>query len=230
MLFGSAVQTPTMFVLNRFTNLHVHSRHVTAKTSVATEEFNRITLASSTEPVNPFTKVSLSVFIFRTAWRISKASRTGSGLSSPGTASSCHSYGHVWSLTGWHTCLTLSTWTLTMDINHRTVLRDHSKLSHLSFPKAFWSKRVGISRADQTKTVSPGTKHRQTASCVWPCHVWGLLPVLLLIVPSVPTPAIPVESRRRLKVQRSGEQGQMFQCPGDLVVSYQWQFPKAHNH
>ena len=42
-------------VVNWFTNLHVQTCHVPTKTSVATEKFHNITLASLTKPVSLFT-------------------------------------------------------------------------------------------------------------------------------------------------------------------------------
>ena len=83
-------------------------------------------------------------------------------------------------------------------------------LIHLSFPKAF----------DAIGKVHLMAKH------AWPCHVEGLLTVLLPDVPSMPTFAIPVESCPQLKVQHSVELGQLSQCQEDQVVFYQWQFQR----
>ena len=63
-LLGFSVETPTMLMVNRFTNLHVQSWHVPTKTSVAAKEFHNITLASLTEPVSLLEKVSLSIFSY----------------------------------------------------------------------------------------------------------------------------------------------------------------------
>ena len=151
-LFILTVETPTMLVVNGFTNLHVQSRHLPTKTSVATKELNHITLASLTKPMSFFTKITFSIvtedtlfiviFFFNCQWNRIWAIKSRNSNIMP----------FIMITSDLRPVDTYDS-TIDMNIDHSTFLWDNSTSDPSFLPPCLWSNGVSIDRGRPNKNL-----------------------------------------------------------------------------